>query len=301
MSDNLRGIIAMTLSMAFFTAGDTLIKIVGRDLPVSEIMFLRGSFASVVIGAIGMVTGRWRQWRTLLTPLMGWRTLGEVSATLFFFAGLVRLPFADASAIGQLAPLAVTAGAALFFAEPVGWRRWTATIVGFLGVLLIMRPGTSAFNPAAILILVAVLGVALRDLVTWRIGTSIPVLLLTLAAASSVAVAGLALGLAETWVMPSRFHFGLIAIAAMTVLCGYVTTIVATRAGDISIVSPFRYTAIIFGLLGGVFVFAERLDNLMLAGIAIIVGAGIYTFRREYVRRLQAAHPAERPTISAGR
>lgn len=284
MSDNLRGIVAMSLSMAFFTLGDGFVKVVGRDLPVSEIMALRGVFASATIGAVAVATGAFRQWRSLLTPLMAWRTLGEIGATVFFFLALMRLPFADAAAIGQITPLVVTAAAALFLAEPVGWRRWTATAVGFLGALWIIQPGAATFNPAAALVLVCVVAVTVRDLVTRRIGDTIPVVLITFAAAASVTLAGFAIAPFERWVVPDAGHLGKIAIAALMVLAGYICTILATRSGDISIVSPFRYTSILFAILGSVLVFGEPVEVETITGVVVVVGAGLYTLHRERVR-----------------
>ncbi len=261
MKVNLRAILAMTLSMLCFTVGDAFVKVVGKDLPVTQIMFIRGFVASCLLLVAALTTGALADWRKLLTPLMAWRTVGEIGATVFFFSGLVRMSFSDAAAIGQVAPLAVTAGAALFLAEPVGWRRWTATIVGFLGVLLIIRPGTSAFNPAAILILLAIGSVALRDLVTRRIGATLPILLISAAAAGSVGIAGLVLSPLKSWQPPTAMHLLLLASAATTVIGGYIFTILATRSGDVSVTSPFRYTSAIFGIGIGVFAFGEHVDT----------------------------------------
>ena len=292
MKDNIRAILAMTLSMFCFTLGDAFVKVVGRDLPVSQIMFLRGAFASLMILGLCWQTGVLRQWRQLLTPLMGWRAIGEIGATLFFFAGLMRMPFSDAAIIAQMTPIAVTASAALFLAEPVGWRRWTATAIGFLGVLLIIRPGTSAFNPAAILVLGAVAAMVLRDLVTRRIGTALPVLLITAAASISVMFGGLALALFETWQPPTVSHLAGLAAAACTVIGGYVGTILATRSGDMSVVSPFRYTSAIFGVAIGTLAFGDTIDAITLIGLAIVIAAGIYTFAREAKLRTEAPNQA---------
>jgi drug/metabolite transporter (DMT)-like permease len=292
MKANIHAILTMTLSMLCFTVGDTFVKVVGSDLPISQIMFLRGLFATLFIAGACIWTGAFRQWRTLLIPLMAWRTVGEIAATAFYFAGLMRMSFSDAVAIGQVTPLAVTAAAAIFLSEPIGWRSWTATAVGFLGVLLIIRPGTSAFNPAAILILGAVAGVVLRDLITRIIGTTIPITLITTAAAASITLAGLALAPFETWATPAPWHFGYLATAAACVLGGYVLTILSTRSGDISVVSPFRYTSAIFGVAIGVLIFRERIDTLTLIGLAIVIAAGIYTFAREAKRRAEVTNRA---------
>ncbi len=289
MKDNIRAISAMTLSMFCFTLGDSFVKVVGRDLPVSQIMFLRGAFASLIILAVCIATSALSQWRQLLTPLMGWRTVGEIGATVFFFSGLMRLSFSDAAIIAQMTPIAVTAAAAIFLAEPVGWRRWSATAIGFLGVLLIIRPGTSTFNPAAIFVLLAVAAMVLRDLVTRRIGTALPIMLITAAASISVMLAGLALALFETWKVPTATHLAGLAAAASTVIGGYIFTILATRAGDMSVVAPFRYTSAVFGVAIGIFAFGDTIDTITVIGLTIVIAAGIYIFAREAKRRTEVS------------
>jgi drug/metabolite transporter (DMT)-like permease len=285
MKDNLRAIAAMTVSMLCFTVGDAFVKVVGRDLPVGQIMFIRGAIASVLLAASAAYTGILIEWRTLLRRDMLARTAGEIGTTLFFFSALVRMSFSDAAAIGQIAPLVVTAGAALFLSEPVGWRRWTATLVGFIGVLLIVRPGTSAFNPAAILVLASVIAVAMRDLATRRIGATIPILLLSTAAAASATVAGIAMAPFENWRTPDVLQLAMLAAAAMTVIGGYVFTILATRTGDMSIVAPFRYTSALFGVGIGILAFGDVVDRMTYIGLIIVIAAGVYTFWREAKRR----------------
>jgi drug/metabolite transporter (DMT)-like permease len=271
--------------MLCFTVGDAFVKVVGRDLPVGQIMFIRGAIASVLLAASAAYTGILIEWRTLLRRDMLARTAGEIGTTLFFFSALVRMSFSDAAAIGQIAPLVVTAGAALFLSEPVGWRRWTATLVGFIGVLLIVRPGTSAFNPAAILVLASVIAVAMRDLATRRIGATIPILLLSTAAAASATVAGIAMAPFENWRTPDVLQLAMLAAAATTVIGGYVFTILATRTGDMSLVAPFRYTSALFGVGIGIFAFGDVVDRMTYIGLIIVIAAGVYTFWREAKRR----------------
>jgi len=279
----------MLWSMGCFVTSDTLIKIAGRELPVGQIMFLRGLFAFLIVAAMALATGVITRIRLALTPIVAMRTFVEVGSTVFFFAGLVRLPFADAAAIGQFTPLAVTAGAALFLAEPVGWRRWLATAAGLAGVMLIIRPGTSAFNPAALLIVICVFFVAARDLITKHMGSGVPILLLILVSAGAISVAGLCGLLVETWVLPTPTMIGAVALSALGVTAGYYASIVAMRAGEISVVAPFRYTAILFALMWGYLIFGEVPDQTTWFGIAVVVAAGVYMFHRESVRKREAA------------
>ncbi len=278
----------MLFGMGCFVTSDTLIKIIGRDMPIGQIMFARGLFATLLIGSLVAITGVWRQYREVLTPLVAVRTACEIGATLFFFSALVRLPFADAAAIGQFTPLAVTAGAAIFLREPVGWRRWLATFVGLIGVLIIIRPGTSAFNWAGLLVVGCVIFVAMRDLITRRLGPGVPTLLIILASTMAVTTAGLVVRSFETWITPSWMMVGGLALSALGVSGGYYGTIVAMRAGEISAIAPFRYSVILFALFWSFVLFDEIPDLWTWIGVTIIVGAGLYTVHRERVRRREA-------------
>jgi drug/metabolite transporter (DMT)-like permease len=297
---NSRAILAMMLGMAFFVVSDTLVKMAGDRLPVGQIMTFRGVFASAIILAIGAAVGAFAGAREVLTGrsgrLVAWRTLGEVGAALTFFCGLLSLPFADASAIGQFIPLAVTAGAAIFLAEPVGWRRWLATLAGFIGVLIIIQPGTTAFRWESLWIVACVLFVTLRDLVTRRLGNGPHPVLLTTVSAIAVAAFGLVLWPFETWVAPSLTEYVYLFFSAVGVLGGIYGVIVAIRTGDISVVGPFRYSVIVYAVIVSIVVFGERPAWTTYLGIAIVMAAGLYTFHREQVRRREA----ERRVAAAG-
>jgi drug/metabolite transporter (DMT)-like permease len=214
---------------------------------------------------------------------------------VFFLSGLVALPIADAVAIGQMTPLAITAAAAIILKEPIGWRRWLAAIVGLIGVLLIVQPGTAAFSPAALLIVAAVGTVVLRDLATRYVATTVSTLTLTLMSASGGIVAGLMMLPFETWIVPSMNQILLIMLCAFFLTLGYLYVIVAMRNGEVAVVSPFRYSVIPFALLSGWLVWNELPTLVQLLGIAILTTAGIYTFHRERLAmrtRLNPAHPA---------
>src|SRR5690606_29665684 len=159
------------------------------------------------------------------------------------FLSLQRLPFAEVSAISQFAPLAITAGAAIFLAESVGWRRWSALAVGLIGVLIIIRPGAAAFNWSSVFVLASVLCIATRDLITRSIGLALPALMLTSFSAVSVTIGGLVLMPFEDWLFPPLGLLMLLAVAGVTVFAANYWTVVAIRTGDMAIVSPFRYVA----------------------------------------------------------
>jgi len=181
----------------------------------------------------------------------------------------------------------VTFGAALFFNEPVGWRRWSAILVGLIGVLIIIRPGPEGFTPAALLCVASVLTTAGRDLATRSIDRDIPSLMVTFVSAVTVAFfGGLLIPSLGGWQPPSWASLSHLLMASVLVLIGYQSVIVAMRTGEVSFVAPFRYTSLIFsGLLGFIF-FAELPDVWTLTGAAIVIASGLYTFYREAKRRV---------------
>jgi drug/metabolite transporter (DMT)-like permease len=283
---NARGIAAMLGCMFCFVASDTIIKIVGKELAVGQIMFIRGIFATLIMGAIVVATGVQRQIKSVISlPIVQLRTFAEAAATVLFFTGLMRLPFADAAAIGQVTPLAVTAGAAIFLKEPVGWRRWLATLVGFTGVLIIIKPGTSAFNWSALFIVACVCFVVIRDLTTRLISTAAPAAVLVFLSVVAVTAGGLCLLPFEVWLAPTALQIAGLALSALGVSAGYYGAIVAMRSGEISVVSPFRYVVMLYAMFWSYFIFGEIPDRTTWIGVSVVIAAGLYTVYREHVRR----------------
>lgn len=293
VSDNARGIAAMLVAMAVFITGDTIIKAMGGALPIGEILFVRGLFASALILALARARGALTRWRLAISPMMAVRTAAEMAANVLFFMGLMRMKFADVAAIGQVTPLAVTAGAALLLGETVGWRRWLATLVGLGGVLIIIRPGTSAFDWSALFIVGVVICATARDLITRRLDAELSPLLITAFSAVGVTIAGLMVAPFETWVVPTPAQFGLLAITAVCILAGYYAIVLAMRIGEVAVVVPFRYSSMLFAIVGGYLVFAELPDRWTLVGLSIVVAAGLYTFHRERVVAQRLAREAE--------
>lgn len=288
-SGNLIGILAMLGSMAFFVANDTCVKLLGETIPLGELILLRNSTATVyilvfaaVIGGLHLPPGA--PWR-----LMTWRMAVEAFSTLTFLTALMAMPIANVTALAQFTPLAITAAAAIFLKEYIGWRGWVAAFVGLIGVMLIARPGTSAFSPATIVLLVSVALVAARDLLTRQIPTNVPTLTLTLMSAAITAPAGLLLLPFETWVVPDGRAIALLLLSAAFLTLAYALIIVAMRAGDVGTIAPFRYAVIIFALLSGWMVWNETPDRVQMLGIAILTMAGLYTVQRE--RRALRAPP----------
>lgn len=285
LSPNLRGSLFMAIAMASFTMNDAITKAVSSEINFGEIMLVRGVFAIVLIAALTVSRRAVRPLRTLMVRPVALRVMGEVGGTVAFLAAIVHLPLANISAIMQALPLAITLGAAVVLSEPVGWRRWTAIGAGFAGVLVVVRPGLDGFNQFALLALISVLFCTLRDLATNRIPAEIPSLFITLLTTIVVTMVGaLVLMPLGGWVQPSARVVGLLALAAVFVLIGYQCVIMAMRAGDISAVAPFRYTALLWAILLGYILFSEVPDVPMIVGASMIVASGLYAFYRERVR-----------------
>jgi len=271
--------------MAAFTSNDSITKAVSSEMNFGQVMLVRGLFAIVLVAAFAWHQGALRPLRTLFIKPVALRVVGEIGGTICFMAALVHLPLANTSAILQALPLAITLGAAVIFSEPVGWRRWSAIGVGFVGVLIIVRPGLAGFNQFALLALLSVAFCALRDLATRKIPTHIPSLFITLLTTITVTSAGglifIPLG---GWTPPSTHSLGLLAFTSVLLLIGYQCIITALRTGDISAVAPFRYSALLWAMLLGYVVFGDVPDAMMVTGASIIVVSGLYAFYRERVR-----------------
>ncbi|MEQ8665019.1 MAG: DMT family transporter [Rhodospirillales bacterium] len=301
LSDNLKGAALMSGSMAAFVVNDTLMKLASAHFPLFQALTLRGLFATTLIGLIAWHRGQ------LLVPIaradrriIGLRTVGELGATVCFLTALFNMPLANVTAILQAAPLAVTLGAAFFLGQKVGWRRYSAISAGFVGVLIIVRPGAEGFNAFAGLALVAVLFIVLRDLSTRQLSPSIPSIQVALITAVSVTCLGALLAPTQDWAPITMPGLVYLASAACFLIFGYLFSVMTMRTGEIAFVSPFRYTVLLWAMLLGYIVFGEVLDTSALIGSAVIVVTGIYSFHRERKRRIQDREPPPVPVPPRG-
>ena len=288
LSPNARGIVAMLGAMAAFSVGDALMKLSTAHLPAGQSIFIRGLIGAALIWTVAWHTGALAQIGRMWHPPLAWRTLGDTAGSFFYITALSHMPLADAAAIMQTNPLAVTAAAALFLGETVGWRRWSATGIGFLGALLIIQPGSATFTWASLLVILSVLACTMRDVAT-RALVGIPTVLITATAATSTMIASLAFLSIETWQTPVLGDLLRLGAAAVCMLAGQVLVVISIRAGDVSAVVPFRYSAMLWTLLLSAAVWQYVPNTLTLAGIVIVSGAGLYTFFREQTLRRRAA------------
>jgi drug/metabolite transporter (DMT)-like permease len=281
--ENLIGIGAITACNFLFLINDTCLKLASEELPLGQILAMRGGMVTLFLIPIVWMSGAFRYVHLLPNWHVVSRTFAEIASAFLYLLAVFHIPIATTNAILQVVPLALTAAGAVFLAEKVGWRRWTAIAVGFAGVMIVVRPGFAGFSAYALLALASMLFITLRDMNSRMMPRAIPALLIALVTGFFVGLSGpgIALFLGETWVMPSGHGIGLIAVSILFLVGGYLTSVIAMRHGDISVVAPFRYSVIVWAMIVGYLVFGDVPDAPMLIGTAIIIATGVYTFHRE--------------------
>lgn len=280
-ANNLRGIAAMLIAMAAFVVNDALVKLAAGTLPMGQVIFLRGVLTSLLCLGLLLATESPRALALAASPRVVARGMADVAAALTFLFALRSMPIADAYAILQFTPLAITAGAALFLGARVGWRRWLATTVGLVGVLIIVRPGGAAFNASSLLALSSITFSVARDLVTRGIGHDIPSMAIAFVSPLLISFTTLFFPLFETWQTPTWQAWAYVIGASALLLAGQIWLIAAMRTGEIAVVAPFRYSIILWSILAGLLIWHEFPDAQTIVGIGIVFSAGLYTFLRE--------------------
>ncbi len=286
MSDNMKGAVLMIFSMASFTFNDTFIKLIGPEMPLFQLLFLRGVVTSVFIYIMARSMGALRY----RLPLSDWRLIGvrsasEIGAAYFFLTALMNMPIGNVTAVLQVIPLTVTLASAVLFREAIGWRRMLAILVGFFGMLLIVRPGPDGFGIYSAYALAAVFCVTVRDLSTRRMSAAVPSMLVTLSASVTVMLFSAVAMQGESWVAVTTRQAALLGGASVFIIGGYLFSVMVMRVGDVGFVAPFRYTGLLWALLLGFLVFGDWPDALTLLGATIVVATGVFTLLRE--RRLK--------------
>lgn len=280
--ENTRGALIMVLAMLLFALEDLFIKSLSSELSIGVILVVLGSGG----GAVFALATKYRRERlldrALLSRAVVLRNIGEMIGTMGFVTAIALTPLASASAILQANPLVVTLGAALFLGAEVGWRRWLAILIGFGGVLLIVQPGLDGFEPASLFAVQGVIGLAIRDLATRAVPASVSSMQLSTYGFLSVVPVGMVMILwdgAAHW--PEPVHLSRFGAAIVMGVCGYYAIVAAMRIGDIAVVTPFRYSRLIFAMIIGFFVFGEVPDLWTVIGGVIVVASGLFTLIRE--------------------
>ena len=283
--ENLRGIFFMTVAMASFALEDLIIKILSKDMPVSQILISVGIVSVCLLIIIGKIQKiPILRSKDIQNPLIFFRTISDMLGAIFIVYAISLISLSTVSSFLQAIPLLVTAGSAIFFKEKVGWRRWSAIIVGFCGVILILKPGMNSFQSYSILAFIGIFFLGLRDLITRNVKSDISSLSISIYAFLATTIGGvLLIPISNSFVVLSSLQLYLILLSAVIASFSYFMLVLATRKGDISVISPFRYTRLLFALILAVFILGERPDIYTLVGATIIILSGCYTFWREYL------------------
>ncbi|MEH6822386.1 MAG: DMT family transporter [Motiliproteus sp.] len=277
-SDNARGSLFMVLAMAAFAIEDMFVKAAASSVSTGIVLALFGLGGMLIFSGLTWRCGEKIIHRAVLSRPMLIRAVCEVVGRLFFVLAITLTPLSSASTILQATPLVVVLGAALLFGEKVGLQRWCAILMGFAGVLIVLRPGFGSFEPASLLAVIGMLGFAGRDLATRaappvlsnrQLGVyGFLILIPTGLVMHLYTGEAVNLDLASSGLVAGAVIFGVVAYYALTI---------AMRTGDVSVVAPFRYTRLLFALFLGAVAFGEQLDTMTLAGGLIIVLSGSYT------------------------
>ncbi|MGB1311151.1 MAG: DMT family transporter [Leucothrix sp.] len=282
ISNNLRGIIYMIVGMACFTVGDLFVKLCSEELPSGQVMIFLGLGCAIIFATMLKRSGESMWNRAILERSVMLRNAGEIIGAYGMFMALAYSPLSTVTAITQTLPLLLTLTAALFFGEKVGKHRIGAVIIGFIGSLIVIRPGTSGFDQYSLLTLVAVIGMAMRDVGSRLTRRSISSLLLSFYSGLTLLALGCFLlllsgGAKVPTFTTSCYLVGLVAAASL----GLVMVTQAVRTGELSVVSPFRYIRLLFAAILGILVLDEVIDSYTIIGSIITILAGIYIWLRE--------------------
>ena len=282
-----RGGMLMSLSMFCFILNDTVTKLLSTKVGIGEFVFLRGLFATAMILGLVALTGHFRRLHLALDRVVVVRALFDLLATGLFIAALFHMPLPNVTAVMQAVPITATLMTMIVFKERVEAWQLGAILVGLLGVLLIIKPGTSGFNPAVALAAAAMVAVAIRDLVTRRIGPQIPSAVVTLTTAFLVMLGGALWSAVEGLAPMAPQTAATLALAAAFLIAGQLLMVQAVRVAGIAATTPFRYTNVVWALVLGWAIFGFIPDSLAFIGIVLIAGSGLYTILEPTLKQRQ--------------
>jgi drug/metabolite transporter (DMT)-like permease len=280
----MRGILFMLAGTFFMSINNAVLKLLSAGYPAGQVLFMRGSFIFIPIAFFIWREGGFRSACVESYQGHALRAAFTIASAFMFVIGVRHLPLADATAISFAGPLFITMLATPILGEYVGWRRWSAVIVGFIGVLIITRPTGDVMRLAVLLPLGSAFAAAMRDLITRRIApreTSNSILVTTTAA---VALAGL-LTLPLGWIMPTPADLGLTAMGGIVSGFGHYCMIETFRHAEAGLVAPFKYSSIVYAVGMGYLFWGDLPDAWVIAGTMILVASGLYILRREMTRQ----------------
>ncbi|WP_299153792.1 DMT family transporter [uncultured Tateyamaria sp.] len=279
---NLIGSIWMVAAMAIFAVEDSFVKAASVVLPVGQILMIFGLGGAAVFACLARLNNEPLYIKDAVSRPMRIRAYFEIVGRLFYFLAIAFTPLSSATVILQATPLVVVASAALLFGEKVGWRRWTAIFIGFVGVIIMVQPGTDSFSVLSILAVIGMIGFAGRDLASRAAPATLSTAILGLYGFLSIAVAGAMFSVWQgvSFVYPDT-GTSLYVLGAITAgVAAYSCLMKAMRTGEVSAVTPFRYTRLLFGITLGVVLFDEQLTAVMVLGSGLIVFSGLFILWR---------------------
>jgi len=284
--DNTRGILAMSASVVVFIFNDALIKLASETMPAIQAIGLRGIFATTWCVLAIAVRREWRHVHRVAQPMVAVRGFLEAAAAVSYLLALAYIPFAIATAVNMSTPLFLAVLAVLMLGETVGWRRWTAIAAGFVGVLLVIQPEPGDINGWTWLVVLSSLVGALRDIIARWVPPVVPSLVVSLSSAVTVGAVGCLWASLEGWQpMPAR-GIAYIAVSSLLLATGYQFLIIALRArAEYSVMGAFRYASVLWAIALGYVLWGDVPNLLAFAGIAVVVGSGLYSLHRERIRR----------------
>ncbi|MCX8227121.1 MAG: DMT family transporter [Sulfitobacter sp.] len=279
---NLLGSIWMIAAMALFAIEDTFVKVASLTLPVGQILIIFGFGGAAVFACLLRLNNKPLFVRDVLSRPMRIRVVFEITGRLFYVLAIAFTPLSAATVILQATPLVVVAGAAIVFGEKVGWRRWSAIFIGLIGVVVVIQPGTDSFSVLSILAIIGMIGFAGRDLASRAAPATLSTSMLGLYGFLSIVVAGSAFSIWQgaSFVYPDFGTTLHLLGAIMAGVAAYSCLMKAMRTGEVSAVTPFRYTRLLFGITLGVVLFGEKLSPEMVVGSGLIVLSGLFILWR---------------------
>ena len=282
LNSNIKGAVLMTGCMLTYVINDAFMKLLFSEIALFQAIFLRSLITVLPILVMTWITKvAIRNLSYLNKRLLLARVSAEICATIAFLLALKHMPLANVTAILQALPLAITMAAALFLSEPVGWRRWIAILLGFTGVLIIVRPGLEGFNIYSLSALTAIFFITVREVFTRKLTSKVPTITVALSTVIGIGMFSGIMMIGTEWQPVSASSWLLILGAGVSVLIATFLSVMAMQTGEISFVSTFRYTAMLGAIGVGILIFDDWPDQLTLVGTLIIVLTGIYSFHRE--------------------
>lgn len=271
--ENFLGSFLMVVAMATFAVEDSVIKLVSSALPVGQILFLLGFGGALTFSVLALILRKEIFSLVFFTKPMHFRVVSELTGRVFYSSALALTPLASSTMILQATPLVVVVGAAVLFKEKVSALRWAAVLLGFVGVLIIVDPASDSFSFLSILAVLGMLGFAGRDLASRAVPKSLNIFTLGVHGFMSIALSGLALSFFfnEPFIWPDASSWLYLLLGVFLGTIGYSSIISAMRIGEVSAITPFRYSRIIFGGAIGVFFFGENVTLTAAIGCGLIV------------------------------